>query len=299
MVHAALSTALVAAALPVQVVSDGCPSGAEVESALASLLPPAADSKRPDVAHLSRQAKILRLQLVDAQGAIVGERSLEHDGGCADLATVAALVIASLESDVHPEFARPESRLAHQPLVVSPAEAPLTVEQRRRASYDLSASAGISYADSPAAFGTVSATLVPQGAGPGLRFSATGETEHELALGGGRVLWRRWVGSLEIDWRITRPILSLDVHSGVLLGWLTADGDQFNRNQSAASISPGMTVGARLSFWGSKRYAVGLDLAGCYWSRDQTVATAPSGPNRGIPHFQVLAGLAVSIGRLQ
>jgi hypothetical protein len=114
---------VVLAALPVWVDSDStCPSEKEVAQALGSLLSSVAESRPKDLALVHRKGRLLQIDLRDAQGALMADKILERDGSCAELAALTAVVIASWESDVHPEFARQQPEPGLRPL---PAPEPI------------------------------------------------------------------------------------------------------------------------------------------------------------------------------
>jgi hypothetical protein len=291
MTSAALAGALLLAALPVRVESEGCPSGAEVEQALATMLPSIADALRPDLARVERRAGGLRIQLSQAQGTVIAERVLDRDGSCAELAELAAVVIASWESDVHPEFVRPHGEPGPAPVAVTSAARPSPPT-----AYDVALGASLAHAGSFAAGGVLALTWLPRGTGPGVRLFAALDAERSLDLGVGRAQWRRGMGGAELDWRL--PRLPLDFHGGFVLGWLTATGAGFSQeNLSSVSFSPAATWGARLAFWATRSFAVWVDLSGLYWTRRQTLYADPSGREQELPRLQGALTLGLALGR--
>jgi hypothetical protein len=290
---AALAGALLLAALPVRVESDGCPSGAEVEKALAAILPAAPDAAQPDLARVGRRDGKLRIELVDAKATVIAERVLDGNGSCSDLAALAAAVIGSWESDVHPDFMRPHAEPSPAPVVAMPAP-----RSSASMAYDVAAGASLSLAGSAAAGGTLAVIGIPRGAGPGLRLFAAGEAARSLDLGVGQARWRRWMGAAELDWRFARGTLVLDLHGGLGLGWLAVDGVGFSENLSILTFSPAATAGARLSWWVTRRFAAWLDLGGLYWTRGQTVYSQPSGSAEEIPQLLGLASIGLAFGRV-
>ena len=110
----------------VRIVDDGCPSGAEVDLALASMLTTVSGAApaSQDVAKLERRADKLHVELTDPDGVVIAERTLDGSASCAELGRMAAIVIASWESDVHPEFVRQPAeivRVERAPPVERPA----------------------------------------------------------------------------------------------------------------------------------------------------------------------------------
>ena len=81
-----------------------CPTPQEVASLVAALLPSVGGAGEPDVAQLEQDGQRLRVTLRRSDGAELGRRWLSRSFACADLAAAASAVIASWESDVHPEF---------------------------------------------------------------------------------------------------------------------------------------------------------------------------------------------------
>jgi hypothetical protein len=236
----------------------------------------------------------LRIELVDAEANVIAERLLDRDGSCSDLAALAAAVIGSWESDVHPEFVRPQAEPLPAPLVAMPA-APSAASM----AFDVALGASLSLADSPAAGGALAMIWVPRGAGLGLRLLAAGEAPRTLDLGVGQVRWQRWMGAAELDWRFAHDRLVLDLHGGLGLGWLTASGAGFSENLSISTFSPAATAGVRLSWWMTRGFAAWLDLGGLYWTRGQTVYSQPSGRAREIPQLLGLASIGLAVGRVE
>jgi hypothetical protein len=300
MMLANLFGAVLVAALPVQVESAACPSGQEVEQALASMLPSIPETVRPDLAHVFRRDNRLQIVLVGTDAAVIAERWIDDTGACAELAELIAVVIASWESDVHPEFTR--SQAVPIPAVRSekPIAPPSPPAPKAAAFYEVAAGLALSWSDSPALAGNLAMGWFPQGAGPGLYLSAAVESTRTLALAPGAVLgqaiWRRWTGSAEFDWRLPGRAWTLDLHGGLALGWLAASGTGFAQNHSAYSFSPGGAAGVRLSRQATRRISVWVGLAASYWPRKQLVYGQPDMPQQEIPHYQGLASIGLAFG---
>jgi hypothetical protein len=195
MMLAALSAALVLAAAPVRVKSESCPSGAQVEQALASMLSPVPDATRPDVARVLKHGKGLQIELVNPDAAVVAERALDMDGSCADLPAAVAVVIATWESDVHPEFSRSHAEASPASIAERTPERPAARLSPSSANYDVAIGPSLSLAGSFAAGGELVGTWVPLGTGLGVRLFAAGEDTRTIDLGVGQARWRRWMGS--------------------------------------------------------------------------------------------------------
>lgn len=299
MMLAALFSAAFVAALPVQVESAACPSGHEVEQTLDSMLPSVPEKVRPDVAHVLRRGNQLQVVLVGTDAAVIAERWIDDTGACSELAELIAVVIASWESDVHPEFARPHGEPVAAALAEKPAAPPAPAPQTAPF-YEVAAGSSLSWSGSPGLGGILSMGLVPRGAGPGLRLSATVESARTLDLAPGatpsQATWRRWTGSAEFDWRLPKGSWALDFHGGLELGWLVASGAGFSQNHSDYSFSPGGTAGAHLSRRASRQVSVWMGVAATYWPRKQFVYGQPNMPQQQIPNYQGLASIGLAFG---
>jgi hypothetical protein len=294
MMLAALLGAVGVAALPVQVESATCPSGHEVEQALASMLPSISEAIRPDVARVLRRDNQLQIELVSPDAAVIAERQLDNNGSCAELAELIAVVIASWESDVHPEFTRPHAApRPAAPLEIAPPPAPSPA-----AFYEVAAGASLSWDGSPALAGILMMGWVPRGAGPGLRLSATVESTRTLDLGADQAAtWRRYMGSAEFDWRLPRNAWALDFHGGLALSGLAASGTGFSQNHSDYSFSPGGAAGVRFSRRIMRHASLWLDLAAYYWPRKQILYGQPNASSQEIPQYQGLASIGLAFGQ--
>jgi len=288
--------AVVVAALPVQVESAACPSGHEVEQALAAMLPSVSEAIRPDVARVFRRDDHLQIELVNPDAAVIAERRLDENGSCAELAELIAVVIASWESDVHPEFTRSHA----EPMLIALPDAPRPSPPVPipAAFYEVAAGAALSWSGSPALAALLAMGWVPRGAGPGLHLSATVESTHRLDLGNRQAAaWRRYMGSAEFDWHLPSGAWALDFHSGLALGWLAASGTGFSENYNGYSFSPGAVAGTRFSRRVMRHASLWLELALCYWPRKQILYGQPNASQQEIPHYQVLASIGLALGR--
>ena len=301
MMLTALCGAVVVAGLPVQVQSASCPASYEVEQELAAMVSSVSEAVRPDVARVLRWGNQLHIELVGPDAAVIAERWIDDRGSCAELAELIAVVIASWESDVHPEFARPHA----EPMPMAPEEKttarPLPQALRSTAFYEVAAGVSLSWSGSPAAAAILSAGWVPRGVGPGLHLSATVESSRTLDLtpasASGQATWRRWTGSAELDWRLPRVSWALDFHGGLGLGWLDAGGVGFSQNHSGYSFSPGGVAGVRFSRRIERRATVWLELAASYWPRKQYLYGQPNAQRQAVPQYQGLASIGLAFGR--
>jgi hypothetical protein len=283
----ALITALVFAVLPVRVESEACPSVADIEQALASMLPMSSDPVDQDLAKVERAAGRLQITLFDGESSVIAERALDGDGSCAELAALSAVVIASWESDVHPAYERPH---ANPP---SPPAAPLPTT----GAYDVALGALASEAGTLAVGGALGIYWFPRGTRLGLGLFAAGDTLRSLQLDVGKARWRRWMVGPEIMWRWGWGRSALDAHVGLALGWLATRGADFSENKSSLTFSSAGTLGLRWSFWVKPRLAAWVDLRGLAWMRDEAVYSLPTLQESKVPRLEGIASMGLAFGR--
>jgi hypothetical protein len=284
---------------PVRVVNDDCPTGAEVELALASMITPSgAVPANRDVAKLERRPDKLRVELSDPDGVVIAERTLDGGASCAELGRMAAIVIASWESDVHPEFVRqpaeiPRVERVAQPPAPSPAAAP-------SAAYDIAAGVTFGQVDTPAAGASIAAAWFPRGVGPGLWVLGGGDRERTIAVGTHEARWRRWTASLELAHRWARGAFAVDAHGGATLGLLATEGVDYMQNQSDSDVSFGGTAGIRAARWTSRHTALWIDLRGFYFPRRDSIFGTGAGTTlaeTAVPSWGGIVGLGIALGR--
>jgi hypothetical protein len=296
---------LAVAASPVQVVQgagDGCPASAEVELALASMLtsPSGAAPASRDVARLERVREALHVKLVDPQGGVIAERTVAGSGSCAELAQITAIVIASWESDVHPEFVREPAEIVQVRRPPTPEPPTAIAPPRPAAAYDVGGGVSLAQADTLAPGASIGAAWFPRGAGPGLWVLGAGDISRTVAVGSHQARWRRWMASLEVTHRWTRGQFAIDPHGGLALGWVMTEGVDYTQNRSDSAFSLGGTVGIRLGQWFSRRAAVWVDLRGYFFARQASVYGTGAGTTvdeTALPSWGAVASVGLALGR--
>jgi hypothetical protein len=290
------------AASPVQVVQpvgDGCPAGEEVELALASMLTGAPTASR-DVARLQRAGDALHVELVDPQGGVIAERTVAGGGSCAELAQITAIVIASWESDVHPEFVREPAEIVQVRRAPPPDPPPAIAPPPPAATYDVAGGVSFGQADTVAAGASLGAAWFPRGVGLGLWTLVAGDMPRTVAVGPHEARWRRWTANLEAAHRWTRGRFAIDPHGGLTLGWVTTEGVDYTQNRSDSAFSLGGTAGIRLSQWFARRAALWVDVRGFYFLRQESVYGTGAGTTvseAALPSWGAVASVGLALGR--
>jgi hypothetical protein len=299
-ISAGLLFLLASATSPVRVVDDGCPAGADVELALASMLTSSGvTSEKQDVAKVEHASDKLHVELRDPEGIVIAERTLDGGASCAELARMVAIVIASWESDVHPEFVRRPAEIAR----VQPAplpEPPIPTAPAVVASYDVAAGATVGQADTLAAGASIGAAWFPRGVGLGAWILGAGDFSRTIAVGTHQASWRRWTTSLELAYRSTRDRLAFDAHAGMALGWVSTEGIDYDQNRSVSATSVGGTAGIRMSWWVSRHAALWGDVRAVYFPRPDSIYGSAAGTTvdqTAVPSWGGIASLGVALGR--
>ena len=218
------------------------------------------------------------------------------------MAAAAAVVVATWESDVHPEF-----RAALLAAAVEPASPPTITtafaaprRPSRRFALELGAalSGGLAPSASalePAVGGVVVGSATPAGGRLGLRLALAAGTERETPLGTGRVSWRRISAALGPNLRLGRAASpSVDLHAEVLAAALTATGSDFANDRSSDSLDPGVGAGIRGLLLGHA-LAPWLDVSASGWLREQRAFVTPDGTSVALPRLEVTVAVGLSL----
>ena len=285
---------------PVEVVDDGCPSGEEVELALASMLTaPSVTPARRDVAKLEHGSGKLRVQLVDAEGVVIGERTLDGAAPCAELGRMAAFVIASWESDVHPEFVRQPAEIVRVDRAPPPEKLPASPPPAA-AAYDVAAGVTVGQVDTLAAGASIGAAWFPRSTGLGGWVLGAGDLARTISVGTHQARWRRLTASVELAHRWAPRGIVVDAHAGPTLGWISSEGVDYAENRSDSAVSLGGTAGIRTSWWLLRRAAVWMDLRGFYFPRQDSIYGSAAGATvdqAAVPSWGAVASAGLAVGR--
>jgi len=287
---AALWTMLVAVEPLVRVVGGSiCPAPVEVEARLEGLLPPAPSVGAADVAMLQELGDRMRVTLRRADGATLGQRDLDRYQSCGDLAAAISLVVATWESDVHPEFVSvmPEGdRGALRPAGRSAFDAGAAIVAT--AAPEAAGSAGAALAVA----GTLVAGWIPAGRLPGVRVAVQAGSERAFPVGDGQGHWRRVTGALgsQIRWPRSAGAATLDVHADLLVTALHMRGTGFMANHSEWSLDVGGGAGARL-WLGRRSWRPWLDFSVAAWPRGHILYEDLMGERAALPRVDISVAL--------
>jgi hypothetical protein len=277
-----------------------CPTAADVAARLATLLPARATDVAPDVARLELREGALLVTLTGADGTSIGERALDSGFPCGDLASAAAVVIATWESDVHPEF-----RLAAPPAVPPPPPPPAppvvtAAPPPSPPASTLDVGAGLLGSLAPGAGGVapavgaiVAGSWTPGGRRLGVRLALAGTIDRELPLGTGHVRWQRTDVALGPQLRLasTGAPWAVDLHAEAMAGWLIASGNGFATDLQDGTLDPGLGAGARLNL-GRGMFVPWLEASLAAWLRQQAAYAGASVV--GLPRFEATLALGLS-----
>lgn len=304
-----------------------CPSAEDVAARVSALLTARESSEPPDLARIIEREGALVVTLARGDGTVIGERALDRGYPCADLAAAAAVIVASWESDVHPEFRLAAPEAGGSPAAIAapppsaappiPPPAPPPAPRSRppvviarpapaaaRSTFDVGAGVTGSLAPSgngaaPALGALVSATWLPPARRVGARAALTAAAERELPLGTASVRWRRVSASLGPTLRVSPPgrPLVIDLHAEALAAWVSATGVDFSKDHAASAVDAGLGAGVRLSWRPEHVVFPWLEVGGAAWLRSPTAYTAPGDASIVLPRGEVLLAIGLAFGR--
>jgi hypothetical protein len=328
----ALLTWLVAVGPVVRFTGDvACPTIAEVDSQSRTLLPAASESGERDVATLEQTRSRVRVTLRRPDGTTLGEREFDRAHSCAELAGAIALVIATWESDVHPEFALtlppPAPRASPSPVSTGGQTAPpLTIARRPesaetaaklpiappalrappgRSTFDVGAALVAaaaphtldgSFQSDLVVAGSIVAGWLHHGRGPGARLALGAAADRLVSLGPGEAHWRRATAAFGPQLRVSPLATVLDLHAELIVAALNVRGQGFLANANDWSLDLGAGAGVRL--WiGAGTWRPWLDLSVAVWPREHVIYVSPSAEAVSLPKFEALLALGVAFCR--
>jgi hypothetical protein len=284
-------------ATPVEVHSaTACPSSEAITTRLVPLLPTAeAKSNLPDQADLQVSQgdgggpTRLRLRLVGADGALIGQRDLPPSESCDELAETIAVLLASWESSPQTEI----PPIPEAPVIAKPT--PIPAGASRVFELQLGAGVGAALVGGTAASGRLEIGLGSLQSHWQGRIGLAGQTARQNALATGQVAWQHSMAAVSLVWRTLNPLWLVSADIGPLLGFATLSGQGFAVNQQQSSFEFGLEAGLRAGRrW--RRFTLWVDLRGETWRQRQRAVVTGAAPLALAPwDLAATLGLSVSL----
>jgi hypothetical protein len=309
MIATALLACTVAAAhVPLlQVEGDSrCPTASQVAALLPEMLPPT-EAAYPDIARIEADGLDLQIELRSRTGEVLSSRRLRSSGTCEDLATIAAVVIASWSAERNPgvSLLQPGVPAAREPPPTpSPAPSnapavdakPVSIAPRAIREIDLSAGIGGGLGSA----GVVGAARVEAGVRGrrfGLRSGFWAETERSQTIEPGSIASRRYGLSLGPTLAMVKAPMMLETRAELFAGLTTVDGHHFDVDGRSSKLAAGLAGALRLGT-ASGWLRPWIDVGGQYWLADQAATiTKPQQQiaKASLPSFEARLFVGVSV----
>jgi hypothetical protein len=305
MIAAALAAVLALASAGLEVTGDStCPSPSEVVRRLDEILTASAPTARDAIAArviVTHDGPSLRLVLLGPNSNELAARELAPEGTCDELATAAAVVVASWRADLDPGLS-PGVRLPPRPppppsaivARVEPPQPPPAPATPRRLELGLGLVA--SEVDGALAPGAMLTFGLGRGAF-GLDASLDGTTSRSAPVGPlpGVASWTRVTLAAGAAWQPRRGALRADLHLQGLLGGLRVRGVDLPSAGSDTTLELGAAAGGRISLaTGTSAAWLGFDVRG--WPGTQRLLIT-NDPDQGrLGRLELVASLGLALG---
>jgi hypothetical protein len=295
----------------IDVGSDGdCPAAADVQTRLDALAGARARSTPGYRARLERRGTDLHLELSDPEGRAVAERDLPGgNASCGELASAAAVVVASWAAEVGPHIdlrpeiptpapAPPRSSALPAAVVSSPALAP---PPGPTAPTDFGVGIGIlaSLTGGDLAGGAeIDAVVSPRGGrlGLALGLSATSNRAQAVDPAPAEARWMRasLLAGPRFALRLAPPVIDLRVQAVAALLHVQGAGLPVTASDNSGQL--GACVGLRAGWpWGTAEPWVGIDLLA--WPGHERLVVNGPVIQHELPRLEVQVALGLSLGR--
>jgi hypothetical protein len=276
-----------------------CPTPAEVAAVLPELLPAEQDGN-PATVWIETAGLDLAIEMRAAAGQVLFSRRLTSHGTCAELATVAAVVIASWTTERNSEISLQQPGVPAGP-VISPAPVvakspePPPSKRTREHHFDLGMGLG-STANSAGFVGAARLELGVRGRRWGVRAGIVAETTRDQALDVGTMTWRRAGLSVGPTFTWAGRAVTIESRADLLLGLSTASGRGYDSTRQSKAVAPGLALAGRAGIRFG-RLRAWIEMSGQTWFAEQvlTVTKAPP-PNATwtLPRLEARALLGLS-----
>ena len=283
-----------------------CPTPAEVQAQLVALAPdPEGEAAAKPGAHqvnISSAGSGVHVELLDLDGQLVAERTLERTSSCGEVAEAVAVIVSVWEAKFNPNLATPSVRLPapapYEPVTDVVVEMP-TPKPARPASFDGGLAALASIAGGDTAYGLkLEGCLFPASASLGLDVALAASTTHtqSIATPASAAQWTRAALSAGPAFRVRRRAVMLDAHGGGVLAALHIQGTGLASNSSDTSAQLGLTAGLRFLWaWHHAAGWVGTDVF-TYPGQDR-LTIGNFGEVGRLPRVEIQIALGVSAGQ--
>jgi hypothetical protein len=285
-----------------------CPSPAEVQRRVQDLMAGVPDAVAQDRARVDRTSGGLHVDLRRDDGNRIADRVIASAGSCADLASAAAVIVATWEAQLRPERTARinlpgEDRSAPAAVAVSAPAAPPAAPPRARLEVGLGATGSLAFGDDvePALGGLVFGSWAPRPSGPGVYAAASAATTRTSTLTGTvTTSWTRAAIAVGPSYRVLAGPARLDAHAAALAGLLFVSAAGVPSARSDTSSDFGAALGVRVSTrWDPM--APWLGLEGQLWpARDHLEISGPAGTSmsRTVPRVEGQLAVGFSFGRI-
>lgn len=280
-----------------------CPTAAEVSARFSSLLPPSVagalgaegDAGR-DRARIDAVEDMVEIVLRGPDGTLIGRRRLRAQGPCDERARVAAIVLATWESDVHPAFERPVA----PPLETPPQRAatdvvkPLSpVVPPARVNWDLGVGVTGSLAGGALVAGArLTGALLGRG-GLGAQVAMGGEGDRSTEAGMGQAVWSRYTAGVGPAYRRSLGAWAIDADVMVVAALFRVHGEQYPVSYQGRGWDGGASAGVRLIAPG-RSWRPWLSVDATRWLDARDIRENVSGQVREIPTWMAATSLGFS-----
>jgi hypothetical protein len=276
-----------------------CPTAAEVAVRLSSLLAPANSG---DKARIDTVDDAVEIVLRRADGTLIGRRRLQAQGPCDERARIAAIVLATWESDIHPAFEREAAPPLAPPEPPAPLPAPATdvvkamptvAVTRAPAKWELGVGAATSVAGGTFVAGARVTGAFVRASGIGAQMVIAGEGDRSTAAGSGQAVWSRVTAGAGPVYRRHLGPWAVDGNLAVVAAMFRVHGQQYPVGYQGSGWDGGVAAGVRLIAPG-KAWRPWLAIDATRWLDRRDVREAVSGQAREIPPWAASTSLGVS-----
>jgi len=246
--------------------------------------------------HLEQGPEGMRISLADAQGRVVGERTLRLPSACDEqTATISVIVGTWLTELDRAHHAQPQATAPHPvpppapPLL--PAAAP---EGSPQTSLEVGAAATFLFSDGAVAPGlTAQATFGRVDGGPRARLEVSIDGAREDALGPGSVRSQRFAAGLGLSYRVSADPLFAEPYAQVLGALLYVHGQGYPIDAGGVGLDVGAGAGVRLgTSLGSVSPWVALAVTG--WAQQSSAQVNGLGPGVALSRVDLSALVGIS-----